>query len=125
MCLPCRHPYQKYGYGLVFVVGLGVYAAFTISKARLCASETVMLPHKMQRYMPWFVPAMGGPQPVAMFKLKSQKSGHNQRRAYDLRLSLTGCAAWGLLAWACNAAACFLVSCICVALASINYLQSP
>lgn len=27
-----RHPYQKYGYGLVFVVGLGVYAAFTISK---------------------------------------------------------------------------------------------
>ncbi|CAL5223959.1 g6565 [Coccomyxa viridis] len=30
-----RHPYQKYGYGLVFIVGLGTYAAYTISKARL------------------------------------------------------------------------------------------
>lgn len=34
-CLLCRHPYQKYGYGLVFIVGLGAYAAYTISKARL------------------------------------------------------------------------------------------
>lgn len=35
MCHLCRHPYQKYGYGLVFIVGLGTYAAYTISKARL------------------------------------------------------------------------------------------
>ena len=30
--LQCRHPYQKYGYGLVFLVGLSVYAAYTVTK---------------------------------------------------------------------------------------------
>ena len=32
--LGCRHPYQKYGYGLVFLIGLSVYAAYTVTKVR-------------------------------------------------------------------------------------------
>ncbi|CAL8465946.1 g5482 [Coccomyxa elongata] len=36
-----RHPYSRYGYALVFVVGLGAYAAIAVNKVGTAHKESV------------------------------------------------------------------------------------